>query len=96
MLIPTIFQEYPQCIPKKGVLHIGAHTCEEAPLYHSIGIDDKDILWIEGNSDIIDITQKNIINAVINDIDNETARILASIQGDTRITYTQARTSSYT
>ena len=61
MLIPTIFQDYPECIPKKGILHIGAHTCEEAPLYHSIGINDNQILWIEGNADIIPANQTNII-----------------------------------
>jgi len=76
MLIPTIFQDYPKCVPKKGILHIGAHMCEEASLYHSIGIDDKDILWIEGNPDIIDKNQKNIINAVINDIDNQSVTFI--------------------
>jgi FkbM family methyltransferase len=71
MLIPTIFQDYPECIPKKGILHIGAHTCEEAPLYHSIGINDNQILWIEGNADIIPTNQTNIINAVISNVDNQ-------------------------
>jgi FkbM family methyltransferase len=72
MLIPTIFKDFPTCTPKKGVLHIGAHTCEEAPLYHSIGITDNDILWIEANGDLIPKNSTNILQAVISDVDNET------------------------
>jgi FkbM family methyltransferase len=71
MLIPTIFQDFPSCVPQKGILHIGAHTCEEAPLYHSIGITDENILWIEGNADIIPKDQKNILHGVISNIDNQ-------------------------
>lgn len=71
MLIPTIFRDFPSCVPTKGILHIGAHKCEEAPLYHSIGINDENILWIEANSDLINPHQKNIISAVVSDKDNE-------------------------
>lgn len=70
MLIPTIFQDYPSCRPKKGVLHVGAHKCEEKPLYNSIGIPDEDILWIEGNNDLIPRDKNNIINAVVSDQDD--------------------------
>jgi FkbM family methyltransferase len=34
----------------RGVLHIGAHECEEKGFYNStLGIDDDHILWIDGN-----------------------------------------------
>lgn len=71
MLIPTIFKDFPFCVPQRGVLHIGAHTCEEAPLYHSIGVTDDNILWIEGNEDIIPIDKKNILHGVISNVDNQ-------------------------
>lgn len=73
MLIPTIFSDYPVCVPNKGILHIGAHTCEEKPLYNSIGINDDDILWIEANSDLVPNNSHNIICAVISDKDDQLA-----------------------
>lgn len=69
MLIPDLFTRVPQCVPQRGILHVGAHTCEEEPLYHSIGIDDANILWIEGNKDLISPNKENIIHAVVSDID---------------------------
>jgi FkbM family methyltransferase len=71
MLIPTIFSDFINCRPKKGVLHIGAHICEEKQLYNDNGINDDNILWIEGNSDLINPEQKNILNAVISDKNDE-------------------------
>lgn len=70
MLIPNVFQLIPYCIPEKGILHIGAHKCEELDLYRSIGIKEEDILWIEANPDLIDVS-KNMIQAVISDKDNQ-------------------------
>lgn len=70
MLIPTIFTDYPKSIPKKGILHIGAHKCEEKDLYNSIGIHDENVLWIEANKDLVDVSKPNMINAVISNIDN--------------------------
>lgn len=67
MLIPTIFQQIPFCIPQNGILHIGAHKCEEKSLYHSIGIADDNILWIEANPELIDSSNPNMIQAVISD-----------------------------
>ena len=71
MLIPTIFNDFINYRPKKGVLHIGAHICEEKQLYNENGISDDNILWIEGNSDLINPRQKNILNAVISDKNDE-------------------------
>jgi FkbM family methyltransferase len=60
------------CIPNKGILHIGAHICEEKSIYNMVGIDDSNILWIEGNPDLIPKDSiNNIIQAVISNKDNE-------------------------
>ena len=76
MLIPTIFSTFPECIPKKGILHIGAHMCEERVLYNSIKIGDNDILWIEAIGETVTYVKKineniNIVQAVITDKDYE-------------------------
>lgn len=76
MLIPTIFSTFPECIPEKGILHIGAHMCEERALYNSINIRDKDTLWIEAIGEIVAYVKKineniNIVQAVITDKDDE-------------------------
>jgi len=76
MLIPTIFDDYKDCIPKKGILHIGAHECEERQLYHSIGFNDDTTLWIEAINELVimiksKISNINIIQSVISDTDDE-------------------------
>jgi FkbM family methyltransferase len=76
MLIPTIFNTFPECIPEKGILHIGAHMCEERALYNSIKIGDNDTLWIEAIGEIVAYVKKineniNIVQAVITDKDDE-------------------------
>jgi FkbM family methyltransferase len=37
----------------RGVLHIGAHTCEEKEDYNKHGITDENIIWVEGNEDLV-------------------------------------------
>lgn len=53
MLIPlhifdTILETY--AIEKKGVLHVGAHNCEELSTYNTIGIESEKIIWIDANT----------------------------------------------
>lgn len=76
MLIPSIFNDFINCRPNKGILHIGAHICQEKQLYNDNGIKDDDILWIEANSDLINPEQKNILNAVISDKNDETVNFI--------------------
>jgi FkbM family methyltransferase len=76
MLIPTIFSTFPECIPEKGILHVGANICEEKALYNSINVDDNDILWIEAIRETVRYVKTineniNIIQAVITDKDDE-------------------------
>ena len=54
-------------------IHIGAHKCEELPIYINMGFVKDDIIWIEGNNDMIEIANNNnitIYNYVITDKDN--------------------------
>jgi len=61
------FLSNPHCFPKKGVIHIGAHECEEKDFYNKSGITDQNIIWIEANPDLI---KPGMIQAVIDDTDN--------------------------
>lgn len=36
-------------IEKKGILHVGAHNCEERNAYNSIGFKDESTIWIDAN-----------------------------------------------
>lgn len=71
MLIVDIFEKFPEYKPIKGVLHVGAHTCEEEPFYHKYGITNEQILWVEANPDLIPKYKSNIVCAVIGDEDNK-------------------------
>jgi hypothetical protein len=52
-------------------IHIGAHKCEEAPIYRKLGISSNDIIWIEGNSDLASFSKDcKIYNYIISDKDN--------------------------
>lgn len=64
-----IFAKYPEISPKKGVIHVGAHRCEETNLYSSLGIPEDHMLWIDGNDDLCRQFPQ-IINAVISDTDD--------------------------
>jgi FkbM family methyltransferase len=70
MLIPDVFQKYN--IRAKGVIHIGAHTCEEKELYNAAGIADNNIIWIEAIPEMVSYNRMRnpsvqIIQAVISD-----------------------------
>ena len=51
-------------ITPQGVLHVGAHECEEMDFYKRMGIHPNDIIWIDGNREKVDWANKhNIPNA---------------------------------
>ena len=61
----------------KGILHIGAHMCEEYADYKKIGLNDNTILWIEGNPQLAEklkflFKKRRIINACVSDKDDQT------------------------
>lgn len=59
-----------------GILHIGAHECEEMLDYNNIGVTNDKIFWIEAIPDKVDTIKTlypmtNIINAVIDTEDDK-------------------------
>ena len=64
-------------IKVSGILHVGAHNCEELEKYRSCGVSIENMYWVEAMPNKI-ITNKqkygtklNIFQAVINDIDDK-------------------------
>lgn len=58
----------------KGILHVGAHECEEREDYNKNGIDDSRIIWVEGNPKLVDKNKDkglNIYYALIDDEEKE-------------------------
>ena len=57
-----------------GVLHLGAHECEELEIYNKLGIKDDDVMWIDAIDEKVELAKtkgvKNIYKAVITDVDN--------------------------
>lgn len=78
MLIPDAFARFPAAAPQRGVIHVGAHICQEAELYDSLGMNPRDpekVLWIEANADIAEFAAKNgrfpnIVCAAVSDADD--------------------------
>jgi FkbM family methyltransferase len=58
-----------------GVLHLGAHDCEEIDFYNFLGLKNEDLVWIDAiNSKVIEAIKKgipNVYHAVITDKDDD-------------------------
>jgi FkbM family methyltransferase len=54
-----------------GVLHIGAHECEELGLYENLGINKYNVVWIDGNKEKVQLAVNrgipNVYYGVISD-----------------------------
>lgn len=60
--------------PIKGIIHIGAHECEEKQYYDPIGITDEKVIWIEAMQEKVELCKKRglyVYNIVVSDYDNE-------------------------
>lgn len=60
----------------KGVLHIGAHECEEQTAYLKQGVLNDNIYWIEAMKNKVELMKQqnpdyNIFQAVISDVNDE-------------------------
>lgn len=65
MLIDNIFKKYD--IKPNGIIHIGAHECEEYDIYKSQAMCDN-IIWIEANPEVVSkITRHKVYQACISD-----------------------------
>lgn len=61
-------------VPIKGIIHIGAHECEEQGYYNNIGLTKDKVIWIEAMDDKVKIYKEqgyNIYNITVSDKDNE-------------------------
>ena len=71
-LLPFLIEKK---IPARGILHIGAHICEERDEYNQAGIPDDRIVWVEGNKDLYEKNKEKgiqqIYNAIISDTDKD-------------------------
>ncbi len=47
----------------KGILHVGAHKCEERSTYNSWGVSDDNVVWVDGN---LELVKENINNRIPN------------------------------
>lgn len=58
-----------------GVLHIGAHNCEELGIYNNMNIDPLNVIWIDAIQEKVEEATArgipNVFNAVITDKDDE-------------------------
>lgn len=69
MLIPfnKIIKKYTKKI--HGILHVGAHMCEELKYYNNNGLKNEQIIWIEANPELVkknlEIDSKRIIKNFI-------------------------------
>lgn len=72
--ISYVFHKYD--IKPKGIIHIGAHKCEERSIYNKVGVSDDNIIWIEANQDLVQFVNQNlkgvnIIQGVVSDKEEE-------------------------
>jgi FkbM family methyltransferase len=71
MLIDLLYLKDKYKLNIYGILHIGAHQCEELIVYHKCGICPNDIIWIEGNPEISKYMKErgvpNMYNALVSD-----------------------------
>jgi FkbM family methyltransferase len=62
-------------IKVSGVLHIGAHDCEELGFYNSMNIGPMNVIWIDAIKEKVDQANArgvpNVYNAVITDKDDD-------------------------
>ena len=60
----------------RGILHIGAHNCEERNDYNNEGIDDANIFWVEGMKHKVDLMKEqgvpHIYHALVAETEHDT------------------------
>ncbi len=61
-----------------GAIHIGAHTCEERPFYHRLGLSDDNIVWFDAIPKLVEDNKKRYPNIQIHQA------MLAEVDGEER------------
>ncbi len=63
-----------------GILHVGAHECEEKKDYNDQGIPDTKIIWVEGNKDkVLEMRLKGIDTIYCAVVDEEEREVTFNI-----------------
>jgi len=80
--LETLYKKYNLKI--NGILHVGAHECEELKVYNKVGVTD--IIWIDGNDDIckrmrLKYPDQKIYTAIISDTDNQIVDFIITNNG---------------
>ena len=69
----------------KGILHVGAHECEELMDYIREGVDIKNIVWIEGNNEKVQLMKAkgvpNVYHGLVSDKADETVNFYITNNG---------------
>jgi len=72
--VKTVLNNYNITI--NGILHVGAHECEEKSVYNNWGIQDNDIVWVDANSKLIEQNKArgipNCYTAVLDEVERDT------------------------
>jgi FkbM family methyltransferase len=81
MLIPDLFEKYK--LHPSGIIHIGAHMCEERNVYNAAGVEDSNILWIEANPDLVERIRNmdsniQVIQGVVSNEEKEVSFIVTN------------------
>jgi FkbM family methyltransferase len=64
----------------KGILHVGAHECEEREEYNRFGISDANIYWVEGNEEKVNqMKQTGIPNLYLALVDETERDVIFNI-----------------
>lgn len=67
-MIPELFGKWN--VRPKGIIHIGAHTCEEYEIYKNQAMCEN-ILWIEANPEMVKRTEhmfQNVHQSLVSDV----------------------------
>ena len=72
-------------IQVNGVLHIGAHECEELSFYHRLGLMDEQVVWIDAMPNkVVEALHRGIttiFQGIITDKDDEPIKFNVSNNG---------------
>jgi len=74
-IIKKILDDYN--INIKGILHVGAHECQEKKLYNTeLNVIDSDIIWVDANPKLVELNKKrgilNYYNAALDETERNT------------------------
>ena len=86
MLIPLSYLSANFNLQITGILHVGAHECEESAAYSAVGIPTNKTYWIEAMPNKVDLMKSrgvpNVYQALVDDIDGKTVDFKITNNGE--------------